>query len=93
MSGLAIPCSVPVMATLPAQDLVAFVGLAIAAMGVGAPALDLPAWADSLAPGWAVLAIGAGIAVRISRPFWRRPWMSRALSGPATARRTGARWG
>jgi 4-amino-4-deoxy-L-arabinose transferase-like glycosyltransferase len=42
--------------------LVAFVGLAILAMGVGAPALDLPAWADSLAPGWAVLAIGAGIA-------------------------------
>ena len=26
--------------------------------------------------------------------FWRRrSWMSRALSGPATARRTGARWG
>jgi 4-amino-4-deoxy-L-arabinose transferase-like glycosyltransferase len=46
--------------------IMAVVGLAILAVDVATPYLDLPSWADSLAPVWALLLLGAGIAAAVA---------------------------
>jgi 4-amino-4-deoxy-L-arabinose transferase-like glycosyltransferase len=45
--------------------MVALVGVAILAVGIGAPRLDLPSWANSLAPGWALIAVAAGVVAAV----------------------------
>jgi len=44
---------------------VAVVGLAILGVGFAVPSLDMPLWADHLAPGWGLLAVGAGTFVAV----------------------------
>ena len=51
---------------------VAVVGLAILGVGFAMPSLDMPLWADHLAPGWGLLAVGAGTFVAVV-PLAGRP--------------------